>query len=472
MSASAPSAFEPADAMRPQLALPSPDALAGVGRVLVVGFARTGRAVARVLRARGIEVVALDDRPVADAVGEAQRVGARLLPTPSALELAAFLGDADLVVASPGVPPTHPALAAAPADRLVSEVELAARLCPVPIVAVTGTNGKTTVTGLVSAMLTAAGQNAPAAGNIGRPLVEAVLAPGLDCVVAEVSSFQLALTHQFRPAVATYLNLSPDHLDWHESAEAYGAAKARIFAAQGPEDLAIANADAPATLAAARRGRARVWTFGGVGGEYRQVGDRLVGPGGTTLISLEELPRALPHDVANALAALATAIGAGADPEACRAALRAAPLLPHRVELVAEADGVSYYDDSKATTPAAVAAALAGFSSVVLLAGGRNKGLDLGALRAAAERGGTQRVRAVVALGEAADDIAAAFTGYPVETAASMAAAVAIARRLARHGDAVLLSPGCASFDWYRSYEERGDDFARCVRVLLTGEAS
>lgn len=450
---------------------PPPDALAGVGNVLVVGFARTGRAVARVLRARNIAVVALDDRPAAEAVEEARRLNVTLVATPDALALAGYLGDADLVVASPGVPPSHPALAAAPADRLVSEIELAARLCPVPLVAVTGTNGKTSVTALVSAMLESSGLRAPAAGNIGRPLVEAVLEPGIDCIVAEVSSFQLAFTRRMRPAVATYLNFAPDHLDWHGSVAAYAAAKARLFRCQLDDDLAIANAEDRVVLDAARAGRGRLVTFGSGEGDYRIAGDRLLGPDGELLAEVGELPRALPHDRLNALAAFATALGAGAAREAARAALRQAPLLPHRVGLVATVAGVSYYDDSKATTPAAVAAALAGFTSVVLLAGGRNKGLDLTALRVAAEQGGTRRVRAVVALGEAADEIATAFAGYPVERATSMEEAVGLAAGLAAPGDAVLLSPGCASFDWYRSYEERGDDFARIVRARRSGMA-
>ncbi len=444
------------------------DGLVGVERALVVGFARTGRAVARVLRARGVALVALDDAPSPAAVAEADRLGVILIATPETGRVAGLVGDVDLVVASPGVTPAHPALRAAPPDRLVSEVELAWRLCPVPIVAVTGTNGKTTVTALVAAMLARSGRRAPAAGNIGRPLIEAVLEPGIDAVVAEVSSFQLAQTHDFRPGVATYLNFAPDHLDWHGDVASYAAAKARLFRRQRADDRAVANAEDPVTLAVAQAGQARLWTFGR-GGDYRRVGDSLVGPDGAELARIADLRRSLPHDVANALAALATALGAGADPAAARAALGETPTPPHRVELVAEGGGVRWYDDSKATTPAAVAAALAGFERVVLLAGGRNKGLDLSVLRDAAEQGGRRRVRAVVALGEATDAVAAAFAGYRVESAASMAEAVACAAALAEPGDVVLLSPGCASFDWYRSYEERGEDFARLARAC-TGE--
>jgi len=315
-------------------------------------------------------------------------------------------------------------------------------------------------------MLVASGVSAAAAGNIGYPLVEAVRRPGLEVVVAEVSSFQLALTETFRPSVATWLNLAEDHLDWHGDLDHYVRSKARIWANQEADDVAVANAEDPVVAEAARAARGRVLTFGLAVGDYRRDGGRLVGPDGRELVSIAELSRDLPHDVTNALAALATAVAAGATADGCTTALRNAKPLAHRVELVGRVGDVAYYDDSKATTPSAVAAALAGFEAVVLIAGGRNKGLDLGALRRGAEAGGARRVRAVVAIGEAAAEVAAAFDGYTVVGADSMQAAAAEAQRLARPGDAVLLSPGCASFDWYASYEERGQDFVRAVRRL------
>jgi UDP-N-acetylmuramoylalanine--D-glutamate ligase len=192
----------------------------------------------------------------------------------------------------------------------------------------------------------------------------------------------------------------------------------------------------------------------------------LVGPEGLTVAAVEELPRSLPHDLANALCGAATALAAGADPEGCRRALGAFRGLPHRVELVGEARGVTFYDDSKATTPGAVLAALDGFPSAVLIAGGRNKGLDLSVLRQAAGH-----LRGVVAIGEAAAEVGGAFSGVcTVVEAPSMAEAVAAAAQMARPGDAVVLSPACASFDWYSSYGARGDDFARCVRALDGGD--
>ncbi|MCU1493496.1 MAG: UDP-N-acetylmuramoylalanine--D-glutamate ligase [Acidimicrobiaceae bacterium] len=442
--------------------------------VLVVGFARTGAAVARVLSARGVTVVAVDDAPSVIARADAANLGIELFETPTGDALDELVAHAGLVVASPGVPPSHPVLRRAPASLLVSEVELAARLGGPPIVAITGTNGKTTVTSLVASMLARSGRKVRAAGNIGFPLIEAVTDPGLELVVAEVSSFQLALTTTFRPKVGAWLNLAEDHLDWHRDLDDYRGAKARIWARQGPEDVMVANADDGAVMAEAKRFAGRLVTFGIGSGDFRLDGERLVGPDGEVWAHLGDLTRAMPHDVANALAALAVASVAGGDVAGCVTALREQDPLPHRVEPAGSLRGVEYYDDSKATTPSAVVAALAGFHSVVLVAGGRNKGLDLGAIatavrssdRAAGVKHGS-KLRGVVAVGEAADEVEAAFApSWPVVRAGSMDAAVAEAARLAEPGDVVLLSPGCASFDWYSSYEERGADFVRAVRAL------
>lgn len=440
--------------------------LAGTS-VLVLGFARTGRAAARLLAAAGAEVVVVEDAPSPSAGDEVAALGAVLAAAPGPSELAGLAAGAELVVVSPGVPPDHPLFAATDPGRLVSEVELAGRVASMPIVAITGTNGKTTVTSLAASMLEASGRACVAAGNIGLPLLEAVTDPTREVVVAEVSSFQLATTDRFHPAVAAYLNLAPDHLDWHGSLEAYAAAKARIFANQLEGDVAVANADDPATLAAASTCPARLVTFGATAADYRVAGDELVTPAGA-LLSIGRLARHLPHDLANALAAAAVALSAGAELDGCRAALEAWRPLAHRVAHVATIDGVAFYDDSKATTPSAVAAAIAGFDAVVLIAGGRNKGLDLAELAEAGRREEGQVVRAVVAIGEAADEVTEAFAGAgcALRRAGSMDEAVVVARELARNGDAVLLSPGCASFDWYGSYAERGDDFARAVRDL------
>jgi UDP-N-acetylmuramoylalanine--D-glutamate ligase len=436
-------------------------------RALVVGLGRSGQAVARHLMVRGTAVSVVDDAPGDEARAEAAALGLTLVERPSVEALADMVVRADVVVPSPGVPASHPvyALARAAGVPVRGEVELAARWSICPLIAVTGTNGKTTVTSQIAEMLAASGVASIAAGNIGLPLTDAVAVEHLQVVVAEVSSFQLAFAESFRPVVAVWLNLAPDHLDWHGGLDAYVAAKARIWANQGPDDVAVVNADDPVVMAHAASAPSRVVTFGLDAPADFTVADGWLRARAPTSRKGPPGPRSLPHDLSNALAASAAALAAGATREAVQATLAGYAPLPHRLTLVAYSGGVRWYDDSKATNPHAAVAAVKGFDSVVLLAGGRNKGLDL---RELAEVAG--RVRAVVALGEAAPQVAAAFAGTrPVRAAGNMAEAVALAAEVAQPGDVVLLSPGCASFDWYRNYAERGDDFAAAVHDLLEG---
>ncbi len=462
---------------------------------LVIGYGRSGRAAAAFLAGRGYRVVVLEDHPSADLGAALEAAGLVAELSPGAERAAALARQADLVVPSPGVPVSHPALVSAVrlGKDTRSEIELAWEAltalraqASLPtraagphaagaggaggwprLVAVTGTNGKTTVTKLVTAMLIGSGRSAVAAGNVGLPLLEAVQALSPSCeatVVAEVSSFQLHFTRNFHPDVSCWLNLAPDHLDWHPDLGHYEAAKARVWANQTDGDVAVYNADDPAVQRRAgglAPGVARV-SFGAGPAVWQVSPDGITGPGGVA-IQAGELPRALPHDLANTAAAMAVALASGATAGGCLDAARRTPPPPHRVEHIAEAGGVSWYDDSKATSPAAVRAGVASFSSVVLVAGGRNKGLDLTPLAAL-----VPPVRAVVAIGEAAAEVAQVFAGRaPVVQAASMTAAVDLAAELSRPGDAVVLSPGCASFDWYPSYQERGSDFAALVRAKL-----
>jgi UDP-N-acetylmuramoylalanine--D-glutamate ligase len=439
---------------------------------LLVGFAVTNQAVARTLVRAGHSVAVVDDGP-GDAVRiAAAAAGVELIEAPDALVLERLVGAADAVYPSPGVPDRHPVFAAAlrRGVPIRSEFDLARELDSRPLLAVTGTDGKTTVTTWVEAMLEASGVRAVSAGNVELPLVAAIEDPAADVFVVEASSFRLAHTERFEPAVATWLNFAPDHLDAHSTLEAYETAKARIWLHQESTAVAVGNVEDPVVAGHLSAAVARTSTFGLAAGDYRVVGGTLVGPEGD-LLAVRELWRGFPHDVANALAATATALAGGATVAGVRASLRSFAGLPHRVTLIGEADGVRYYDDSKATAPHATLAALQGFvpgpngsgGSVVLIAGGRNKGLDLGVLRQEAGR-----VRAVVAIGESAADVERAFAGArDVVTATSMTDAVDAARALARPGDVILLSPGCASFDWYGSYAERGDDFTRLVRDLI-----
>ncbi len=446
-------------------------------RVLVIGLARTGEAVALRLASEGLDVTVAEESPEGDAYRRRRDSvlsrGVAVSESPDSDRWRSLAAGADLVVPSPGVPAGHAAIRAALEAGVAvrSEVDLAAERIGVPLIAVTGTNGKTTVTELTARILDASGVRAVAAGNIGRPLIELAGAgsgprgdgPDLDVVVAEVSSFQLAFTEVFRPRVAVLLAVAEDHTDWHGSFEAYVAAKARIFANQRDDDLLVYDADDPVARSmvvdapALRMGCSLL-----PGPGYHLEGDSLCA-GADVLARTGDLRRALPHDLLNSLAASAAAAHLGATPDGVLSALRGFETLPHRVSLVGESGGVRWYDDSKATNPHAALAATRSFDRVVLLAGGRNKGLDLGALARAADH-----VVSVVAFGEAAGEVEAAFADIrPVERARTMHEAVLAAGRAARAGDVVLLSPGCASYDSYTDYAERGDDFATEVQSLL-----
>jgi len=441
-------------------------------RVLVVGLRMTGLATARALAAGGDAVTVVEERPgqsgYAERAAEVRAAGVGLVESPAPEDWAGLVAASDLVVPSPGVAPGHPVLAAAAAAGVPvrGDVDLAVASAEVPVCVVTGTNGKTTVTTLIAAMLEASGVRAPAAGNIGWALLDALRVP-MDVLVAEVSSFQLhTTTTTFTPRVAVLLNVADDHLDWHGSFEAYADAKARCFRFQGPDDLLVFNADDPvvARLAATAPGRRIPCSTAPDATEgYRILDGHLVTPTAAPIVAVTDLPMRAPHDLANALAASAAALDLGANPEGVRAALRSATRLHHRVEPIGETRGVRFIDDSKATNPHATLTALSGFDRVVLIAGGRNKGLDLGVLG-----GGAGRLVGVVAIGDAAGEVETALAAeVPTVRAASMRAAVRTAAGMAAAGDVVLLSPACASFDWYGSYEERGEDFRAEVEALI-----
>ena len=432
---------------------------------LLWGIGATNRAVAGALAGRGAEVVAIDDAPSTDATEALAAVGVSLRSAPADDEaLAALMGRCGVFLPTPGLPDRHRAMRAAAlaGTTIMSEFDLAAAWDDRPVVAITGTNGKTTVTTLVAAAL-APSTAAVAAGNNELPLVSAIADPQPALFVAEASSFRLGRSRSFRPRVAAWLNFSPDHLDVHASLAAYREAKARIWRNLGPDDVAVVN-DADATVREHRPSGGRVVSCGGPASDVAVRGG-VLRVCGEPLVETAQLPRCFPHDLQNAAAAAACALAAGAPAGDVRAALEAFRGLPHRLQLVAESATTRWYNDSKATTPEAALAAAAAFESVVLIAGGRNKGLDLRCLATAAS------VRAVVALGESAAEISSIFAGrLPVIRAEDMEAAVAAAGEMAVPGDAVLLSPGCASFDSYDSYRQRGDHFAALVRASVGEE--
>ena len=446
-------------------------------RVLVVGLGKSGVAAAGLCVARGAAQVTVTDR------NDASQLAAALARLPPGVQqelgghhLESFVG-ADLIVLSPGVPEIPELLAARAAGVPVTgELELASRYLGATLVAITGTNGKSTTTTLCGLMMRATGQPTFVGGNLGTPLTEAVGTPAGSpggCCVVEVSSFQLETTDSFRPRVAVLLNITADHLDRYAGMDGYAAAKARIFAAQGPGDFAVVNVDDPLVMRAVAGATSRRVDLSterpietGPGGWIE--GDELIVrlPGA----SEETYPATLPalvgrHNQQNALAALLSARLAGATSAEARRALLEFHPLAHRMELVAEQRNVSYYDDSKGTNVGAVVAALTGFPRpVVLIAGGRDKGGDYAPLADVLAKVG----HAVVLIGEAAELIAAALPPeLDVHRAASMEEAVATAARLARPGDAVVLSPACSSFDMFRDYVHRADVFRAAVRAVV-----
>ena len=437
------------------------------GRALVVGYRRTGQAVAATLAARGVRVRVADARPV-DAPAAPAGVELRFGDDGPGL-----LADVDLVVPSPGVARDAPLLAAAVRRGIPvrSEIEIAAALLACPIVAITGTNGKSTTTSLVGLALERAGRRTFTGGNLGTPLIAAVDAAP-EIAVAEVSSFQLEWVERFRPHVGGLLNVTPDHLDRHGTLAEYRDTKARLFAAQAADDFAVVNRDDAEAWRAVAGVRARIVSFGA-----DPVPCGAFAGEGFAALRLPDAPEeryalgrtrlAGRHNVENILAAITLARLAGADPAAVQAAIDDAEPLPHRLARVAERGGVVWFDDSKATNVGAAARSVGSFAGpVILLAGGVDKGGGYDALAAAA-RG---RVRVALVFGAAREAIAAALAdaGVAVERVRTLDEAVARAARVATPGDTVLLAPACASFDMFTDYAARGRAFRAAVEALPT----
>jgi len=431
------------------------EAIAG-GRVLVVGASVSGRAAARLLVRHGATVTLIDDAP---RVREEARVDGVQVRTPGEIAGARF----DLVVVSPGVRPERVAALGVSAGEVIGELELGYRSTSTPITAITGTNGKSTVTALVAEML---GEGTRACGNLGTALCDVAEEPAVRLVV-EASSFQLAWSTTFHGRVASILNITPNHLDYHGSFEAYRDAKAVLVRRAGPGDVLVLPAGDPVVNGIPRPAGVEVRTFATRRpADYRVDAGRLLGPGDAELAVVTELPRRAEHEVSNVLAAWALAEASGGDPVAIRRAALAFRGLPHRRELVATVDGVAFVNDSKATTAEAAAASVRAYERVVLIAGGRTKGTTFRALREV-----VPRLVGIVAIGEGApqvlDDLADL---VPRAVAAgSMEEAVRIAGTWARPGDTVLLAPAATSWDWYASFEARGDDFRRLVHELWGG---
>jgi UDP-N-acetylmuramoylalanine--D-glutamate ligase len=443
--------------------------------VLVLGLGRSGMAAATLLSRDGARVVVRDEGDgdvLQERASQLRERGVRV-------ELGNHFDWAkhfDLAVLSPGIAPERPMVREVTKRHLpvLSELELAYRFCLCPIVAITGTNGKTTTTELITEAVLGCDKRAIAAGNIGYALSDAAeQSANLDALVVEVSSFQLEKIDRFRPDVGVWLNLTPDHLDRHGSMEDYAKAKARLFLNQKREDVAILSTQ---SLNWARR----------VGASFNGRLITIAANGDTADLWLDPVDRQtiwswLPecrgivmrldetnlrgqHNAENILATLAAGIALGLPVRGVREAILGYCPQPHRCELVAEINGVTFINDSKATNVDAVAQALQSLPGpVVLIAGGRDKALEFTGLKEVM----TGKVKLAVVIGETADKLRAAWGGVvPCQRAATMAEAVRLAVQSARRGDTVLLSPACASFDMFRNYEHRGEEFKAQVLSL------
>ena len=444
---------------------------------LVVGAGRSGLAAARLLRHHGLDVRLCDRRPAEAFAGIDP---ARLAGVAAVFgrDDETLLEGRDVVIWSPGLSLDHPIARAAEARGVpvLSELELGFLAAHAPLLCVTGTNGKSTTTDLIGALLAAAGREIAVCGNIGLALCEVAERVGPSgLLVVEVSSFQLETVQRLKPFVAVWLNLTPDHADRHGDFATYGAAKQRLFARQDETDYAVWNAE-DGEVMARRTGAATPLyfsrTFAVEAGAFAEGGlIRLAWRGGIeTLMPASEVRLPGPHNLANVLAALAATLPLEIAPDTLREVLRGYAGLEHRLETVATVEGVTFVNDSKATNVGSMEVALESFAEpVVLIAGGRDKGQDFAPLAAAASR----RVAHAVLIGEGAERIAASWPDVPKTRVSSLDQAVDVAflhatRALpgSRGSRTVLLSPGCASFDMFRDYEDRGRRFKAEVERL------
>jgi UDP-N-acetylmuramoylalanine--D-glutamate ligase len=424
-------------------------------------------AVANALHQRGETVILADDEATQQHQDFARALSCEFVDLSNKSAAAKILERVHRLAPAPGIAEHHHVVTTARQMGLniSSELELAYNIeeqrngGPRPMLGITGTDGKTTTTLMTAAMLHSAGHKSMAVGNTDTPLI-AALETDTQVFAVECSSFRLANCEHFRTRASVWLNLAPDHLDWHTSMESYAEAKAQLWAHTKTGDVAVAPVDDARILQIAQQSTARTVTFGAVKGDYHAQDGRLNTPHGS-IMNISDMKRSMPHDITNALAAAAVSIESGlVELSHVERALSEFDNAPHRIEFVKVIDGVKWYNDSKATSPHASAVAIRSFQNIVLIAGGRNKDLDLTELADQPER-----VKAVVAIGDDAQEIENAFDGVcRVVRGGSMKEAVRLARTLAKSGDVVLLSPACTSYDWYNNYMERGEDFKKCVR--------
>ena len=448
-------------------------------RVLVVGLGKSGVASSLFLKAHGAQVTVSDTKsgdelrneiPVLLDHGITVETGGHGDRT--------FRGQ-DLIVVSPGVPVDAPPLVQARAlgEAVIGEIELAAQFLPGPIIAITGSNGKTTTTTLTGEIMTAAGLPALVGGNIGTPAISlAERANAETVIVLEISSFQLETIQTFRPKVAVVLNVTPDHLDRHRTFDVYVDAKARIFENQQPGDFAVLNADDPTCVTMGSRTRAQVFWFSRQKevqrGAWVRDGNIVFRDAGVEhktqqreIMQVSEIPLKGAHNLENVLAAICAGMLMGCAPEKIRQAVSEFKAVEHRLEFVATIRGVDYYNDSKATNVDATIKALESFpANIHLILGGKDKGSDYTVLNDLLR----QRVKRVYTIGAAAAKIESEIKGPEIVHAETLENAIRKANAAAQPGDVVLLAPACASFDQFKNYEHRGQMFKEIVRGLAT----
>jgi UDP-N-acetylmuramoylalanine--D-glutamate ligase len=439
--------------------------------VTVMGLAKTGVAAARFLNRHGAQVTATDLRDVTALTGVLEELSGLGIRFVLGRHDEADFTHADLVVVSPGVPQEHPLLVKAvqAGVPVISEIELAARFTGAPLVAITGTNGKTTTTTLIGELFKASGFSTYVGGNIGDPLIDLPdSGTQVERVVAEISSFQLEWIEQFRPTVAALLNITEDHLDRYPSYQAYIDAKLRIFENQTAADYAVVNRDDPLVWESVQQLAARQFPFSRI----RELDQGIFLRNETLVYRHEGAEHGFPihgfklqgvHNLENIMAALACGLLLGCQPDASLGLLNRFTSLHHRMEFVRELNGVRYFEDSKATNVGSVAKALESFQQITLIAGGKDKGGSYGPLRALVR----ERVCHLILIGEAAERMEQELGGLTDTCrAATLEEAVQISFGLTQAGGVVLLSPACSSFDMFRDYEERAQRFIAAVRRL------
>jgi len=442
-------------------------------RVLVVGLGRSGIAASRLLVRNNARVTATDRSPWDALSAEARELAALGIKMEAGCHVTETFLSADLIILSPGVPKEIAPLIRAKESgvKIISEIELGYQFLDAPLIAVTGSNGKSTTTTLIGEILKAKGERVFVGGNIGTPLTEYILSGGgADCVVAELSSFQLETIGDFRPSISILLNISPDHLDRYPGIQEYAEAKFRIFENQTTDDFAVINGDEPWSREISARFRGKVIVFS----RKRKVENGVFSEEGRLVSNINDRHETLceisgigikgVHNLENSMAAAAAALLRGCPPEIIARTLSVFPGLEHRLEFVREIDGVKYINDSKGTNVGAVIKSIEGFNEpILLIAGGRDKGSDFSLLRTVIR----EKVKRLILIGEAREKLRRAAgdltTTIPAD---SMEEAVHVARKEAARGDVVLLSPACASFDMFRNFEDRGRIFKEIVWKL------